>query len=63
MLYALSILRRYTIPANVSGAPPSYFPCTYYVYIVAEVVRATADSKSIKGLQITKPVFQVSQRE
>ena len=33
----------------------------FSLHIVAEVVRATADSKSTKGLQISKPVFQVSQ--
>ena len=61
MLYVSNTPRGYTTPASVSGAPPP-FPLHKFclvLHIVAEVVKTTADSKSIKGLQINKPVFQV----
>ena len=64
MLCVLSTPRGYTIPASVSGTPPSFsLPHTFCfaLHIVAEVVKSTADSKSIKSLQISKSVFQVSQ--
>ena len=59
MPYALSTPRGYTIPASVSVAPTYSHYAHCVLSISAEVVRSTADPKSIKGLQISKPVFQV----
>ena len=59
MLYVLSTLSGYITHARVSStaAPPHFYNAYLMSNVVAEVVRTTANPKSIKGLQINKPVF------